>query len=211
MSRGYFQATLERCVTHLFNYKKTTSCEVAVLFLYTLVRFLDSHPVDFGDALNLDGEDFRAVLVVELGGQAIHHRFRFRDDNTRTGVDHAGDRVVVVDGSATEVVRSLVGDDVGEHKPLAPRQARIFGGEVAIGASFLDGGDIVIVDAHSASEGGILEDFGLALADLERAHGAEGSELSLEAHKLMDAHGKVNRGEGRSVDGGGGERVVHAL
>lgn len=184
---------------------------MAVYLLNSIVYFLDSLTIDMSDALYLDGEHFPLILVPELGGEGIRLCFILGDFNPVAGVDHTRDGAIIVDGSATEVVRSLVGDDVGENQPLAPRQTRIFGGDGTIGTSFLDCGDIVVVYAHSASEGGILEDFGLALADLERTDGTEGSELSLEAHELVDAQRKVNRGEGRSVEGGGGECGCHAL
>lgn len=103
-----------------------------------------------------------------------------------------------------------MGDDVGEHAPFTPREARILGGEGTIGPTDLDGGDVVIVDADAASEGGILEDFRLALADLDRSHRAEGCELTREGDEAMDAKGEVNGRMGRSVGSGGDGCVAHA-
>ena len=117
-----------------------------------------------------------------------------------------------MDGSATEVVVALVSDHIGENQPFTPRQTGILGGKRAIGPAFLDGGNVVIIDTNPTSKGGILEDFRLALADLDGPDGAEGCELTLEGHETVDTHGKVHSGEARGEggEGGGGGCVVHA-
>lgn len=166
---------------------------------FQVVKGSDDHlPVDFDDAFNLDGENLIILILAELAGEAGSLGLILADFLAILIVASLGDEAAV-DLRAAVVVVPLVGDDVGEDQPLAPRQASVLSREGAILALLLHRLDVVIVDAQAGLEGGFLEDFRLPLADLHRADSLEGDDLTLDCQHAGDLGG----------DGGGDGCVAH--
>lgn len=157
--------------------------------------------VDLHDAFHLDGENL-VVLLLKLTLDASDLGLVLGDLRPILIEAHLRDETAV-DRGATHVVIALVSDQMRKLDPLTPGQTRVFGREGAIFTLRLDRSDVVIVDTETTLESGLLQDFGLALANLHRANRLEGGDGPLHVEERLHA-------SGQSVEDGGESGVAHA-
>jgi hypothetical protein len=189
-----------------------------MLYIYKITLFFllvkgsdDDLPVDLHDAFDLDREHLVVLVLAELAGEADLIGLVLGDFLAVLVVAGLGDEPAV-DLRAAVVVIPLVADDMGEHQPLAPRQTGVLGGDGASLTLLLHAGNVVVVDTQTGLESGLLEDFGLALADLHGADRLERDDLALDSEQALHARGEV-ADDGVVVHGcyvsGFGVRVKH--